>query len=89
MNELIKKIKSNTNNIRAGLDEEYSLYVDNLIEKEDYIVMYDYYMDKLMELSSLTHSLATCDIIDLSQWNELISYIDNQFNNCLNLYTVG
>lgn len=88
MNELIKKIKSNTDNIRAGLDDEYSLYVDSLIEKKDYITMYNYYMDKLMELSSLTHNLLTCDIINLSQWNELIDYIDNQLNNCLNLYTV-
>ena len=89
MNKLIKKIKSNADIARAGLDYEYSLYVDNLIEKEDYITMYNYYMDKLMDLSSLTHSLATCDIISLSQWNELIDYIDNQFNNCLNLYTVA
>lgn len=37
MNELIERIKSNSNIIRKELDEVYLLYVDELIEKEEYI----------------------------------------------------
>ena len=89
MNELFKKIETNTDSFRKTLDDYYSLYVDDIMNKEDYIEVYQYYIDKLIDLSTLIYTLVELDIIDFNECNKLNDYVDKVFKNCVELYTVA